>query len=76
MQRFDPFLSAKNEAKLNFEDIIDLKEFYENKDKQQLPKYTLFSIINHVGNINYGIIIYILNLIMSGMSSMILTSSK
>ena len=54
LQRFDPLLSAKNDAKLIFEDIIDLKEFYDNKDKQQLPKYTLFGIINHVGNLNYG----------------------
>lgn len=54
LQRFDPLLSAKNDAKLIFEDIIDLKEFYDNKDKQQLPKYKLFGIINHVGNLNYG----------------------
>ena len=31
-----------------------MKGFYDNKDKQQLPKYKLFGIINHVGNLNYG----------------------
>ena len=50
----DLFLSSKNNAKLLFEDTIDLKEFYDNDDKQQLSKYKLFGIINHVGNLNYG----------------------
>lgn len=54
LQRFDPFLSAKNDAKISFEEIINLKEFYDNKDKLQLSKYKLFDIINHVGKLNYG----------------------
>ena len=52
--RLDPYLSIKKEAIVYFQDIIDLKEYYDNESILKDLKYQLFGIINHVGSINYG----------------------
>ena len=54
LQRMDPYLSVKNDAKVSFEDILDLIEFYDNEPNLKELKYQLFGIINHHGSITFG----------------------
>ena len=54
LQRFDPVLSIKNNIRVSFDEIIDLKEYCDLDLFKQNTKYRLCGTINHIGNINYG----------------------
>ena len=54
LQRFDPVLSIKNNIRVSFDEIIDLKEYCDNDLYKENTKYRLLGTINHIGNINYG----------------------
>ena len=54
LQRFDPVLSMKNNIRVSFDEIIDLKEYCDNDLFKENTKYRLLGTINHIGNINYG----------------------
>ena len=54
IQRFDPKLSIKNNIMINFEEIIDLKEFCVSKEHNTSTQFKSFALINHIGCINYG----------------------
>ena len=54
LQRFDPFLSMKNNLRVSFDEIIDLKDYCDIDLYKENTKYRLCGTINHIGNINYG----------------------
>ena len=54
LQRFDPFLSTKNDIRVSFKETIDLKDFCDDDLFKENTKYRLCGTINHIGNINYG----------------------
>ena len=39
---------------INFEEIIDLKEFCDSNEDNTSTQFKLFALINHIGSINYG----------------------
>ena len=54
LQRFDPFLSKKNNIQVTIKEFIDLKDYCDNDLYKENTKYRLCGTINHIGNINYG----------------------
>ena len=54
LQRFDPILSIKNNIRVSFDEIIDLKDYCDHDLYKDNTKYRLCGTINHIGNINYG----------------------
>ena len=56
LQRIDPATRKKNECYVSFPQVLDLSEYVDqelNSDKPK-PIYTLFAIVNHAGNMDYG----------------------
>ena len=54
LQRFDPVLSIKNNIRVSFDEVIDLKDYCDIDLYKENTKYRLLGTINHIGNINYG----------------------
>ena len=54
LQRFDPVLSIKNNIRVSFKELLDLKDFCDTDLYKENTKYRLLGTINHIGNINYG----------------------
>ena len=56
LQRIDPATRKKNECFVSFPQVLDLSEYVDqelNSDKPK-PIYTLFAVVNHAGNMDYG----------------------
>ena len=54
LQRFDPVLSIKNNIRVSFKELIDLKDYCDADLYKDNTQYRLLGTINHIGNINYG----------------------
>ena len=54
LQRFDPVLSIKNNIRVSFKEMIDLKDYCDTDLYKENTQYRLLGTINHIGNINYG----------------------
>ena len=54
IQRIDPLSSAKNTFIIRYDEIIDLKRFTDNNNKEDIMNYKLFSTIYHIGTLSYG----------------------
>ena len=54
LQRFDPVLSIKNNIRVSFKEMIDLKDYCDTDLYKENTHYRLLGTINHIGNINYG----------------------
>ena len=56
LQRIDQATRKKNECFVSFPQVLDMSEFIDqelNIDKPK-PIYTLFAVVNHIGNMDYG----------------------
>ena len=54
LQRFDPVLSIKNNIRVSFKELIDLKDYCDADLYKDNTQYRLLGTINHISNINYG----------------------
>ena len=54
VQRFDPFLSIKNESLIIYDELIDLKSYSDTPTKEKNLEYKLIGTIHHNGNLQYG----------------------
>ena len=48
IQIIDPLSSAKNTSIIKYDEIIDLKKFTDNINKEDTMNYKLFATIHHI----------------------------
>ena len=54
LQRFNPLLSIKNESRVEFDEILDLKNYSDELINYLNMKYKLIGTIHHNGTFQYG----------------------